>query len=274
MKKKLLAPLLSLLLFFSCSEDDDQVAQPRPEPQSPCYLLEQTISSADSDSTIKYTYDELNQVVRTEHYKQEELLAIRTYSYNNAGQLTEERLFQPDGESEINFTTYSYNPGGRLSRYDVKQRVPELEIIRRVASFKAVYDTQGRLTSATDYLYLNNAESNNGSVSISYPVNRPIATTVRSAQGETYSVSYAQDTLSFAPLSATPIFQQRRPGIGYPNLHNFTSLTATNGDKEEISSLSYTSSLEKNEQGYPIAETIKFNDKREERITYTYNCPD
>lgn len=276
MKTKFLAPLLGLLLLAGCSEDDDTTVTPEPEPQNLCYLLEQTSSSSNGTTSTRYTYNDLNQVIRTESYEREVLKEIRTYTYTSAGKLAMERLLAPDTEEEISFTVYSYNQQGRLSKYEIKQQVPGLEIVHRLSSFKAVYDTQGRLTSATDYLYLDNREVSNGSISQTYLPSKPVSVTVRGAGGATlYTATITQDTDSRSPLSAVPVYLQRRPGVGYPSLNTITEFNATTGSGEnavKVEDVAYTAVYQYNEQGYPISATFTYAGGRTENVSYTYNC--
>ncbi|WP_299757670.1 hypothetical protein [uncultured Pontibacter sp.] len=271
MKIKLLAPLFALLLLAGCAEDETNVVEPTPEPENLCYLQEQTTTSQNGVSTLRYTYNELNQVIRTEQYEQEVLVAIRTYTYTAAGKLAEERLLKPDGQEEVSFTEYSYNQEGLLSKYEVKQQVPGLEAVHRLAAFKAVYDMQNRLTSATDYLYLNNKEQSNGSLKQTYKTNKPVSATVVTADASTYTATFVQDS-SRAPLSAVQQYLHRRPGIAYPSINNITAFNATS-DGEAVADISYTVTYERNEQGYPVSATKIFNNTAEEKTTYTYSCP-
>ncbi|MCX2741529.1 hypothetical protein [Pontibacter anaerobius] len=273
MKFRFFTPLLALLLLVGCSEDDEPTVAPTPAPQNLCYLQEQTNNS--TGASTRYTYNEFNQIIRTEHYEQENLAEVRTYTYTAAGKLAEERLLAPDGEEEISFTVYSYNPQGRVSKYEVKQRVPGLQTVHRLSSFKAVYDTRGRLTSATDYLYLNNTEVSNGSVTQTYPQSKPVVATVKSADGQTYTATYAQDSARYAPLFAVPVFLQRRPGVAYPHLSNITVFNATTGSGEEqaqVNDVAYTAEYTYNDQGYPITATYTYTGGRTESISYEYNC--
>ncbi|TPE46145.1 hypothetical protein [Pontibacter mangrovi] len=271
MKTKLLVPMLGLLLLTGCSEDEEPVVKPTPAPQDLCYLEEQHIETENGDSTIRYTYNDQNQVVQTEHLRQEDLLAIRRYTYTSEGKLAEEHVLKPDSTEEM-FMVYAYDSKGRLSRYEVKQEIPGLETVHRLSSFKAVYDNQGRLTSATDYLFLNNKERANGSVTISYPIDKAVVATVKGRQGETlYKATTITDPVSRDPLSAVPVYQLRKPGIGYPNQRLMTELNATN-EEENVLEASFTSAYELNERGYPETYTVTYGDGREVKYTYTYRC--
>ncbi|OKL39607.1 hypothetical protein [Pontibacter flavimaris] len=280
MKIKLLAPLLGLLLLSACSADEEPEVKPAPEPQNLCYLQEQTIVSGTSNSTIRYAYNDLNQVIRTERYEQQELTEVRTYTYTAEGKLAEERLLTPDEQEEISFTVYSYNPQGRLSKYEVKQRVPELEAIHRIASFKTAYDQLNRLTTATDYRYLDNREVAVGSVTQTYPRDKPVVATVKGLGGETlYAASFVLDSARRTPLSAVPVFMYRKPGVGYPNTQNIIAFRATTGSGEtlaEVKDVAYTAAYTYNDQGYPLTAKITYAGEagRTEEITYTYNCQD
>ncbi|WP_276499687.1 hypothetical protein [Pontibacter litorisediminis] len=283
MKTKLLAPLLGLLLLTGCGEDDEPNVSPNPEPQSICYLQEQTVVVGDKTSTISYSYNELNQVIRTEHYEQGELQEIRTYTYTAEGKLNRELLLTPE-EEEVSFTVYSYNPGGRLSKYEVKQQVPGLEAVHQLASYKVAYDQLGRLTTATDYLYQNNREVASGSVSQTYPQSGGMLATVKGQGGQTlYTATIQQDTSKYAPLSATPVYLHRRPGAGYPNLNVITSFkattrtgTGTGTEVKEVENVAFTAEYEYNEQGYPVAGTITYagEGSRPAKVSYSYTCPD
>ncbi len=276
--------MLGLLLLAACSPDEEPEAKPAPAPQNLCYLQEQTILSGTTNTTIRYTYNDLNQVIRTEHYEQEELTEVRTYTYTSDGKLAQERLLTPDEQEEISFTDYSYNPKGRLSKYEVKQRVPELGAVHRIASFKAAYDLQNRLTSATDYRYQDNKEVAVSSVTQSYPRDKPVVATVKGLGGETlYAASFVLDSARRTPLSAVPVFMHRKPGVGYPNMQNITNFRATTGSGETLAlvkDVAYTAAYTYNNQGYPLTATITYagegglTDGRTENISYTYNCPD
>jgi hypothetical protein len=280
MKIKFIAPLLGLLLLTACSADEEPEAKPAPEPQNLCYLQEQTIVSGTSTATIRYAYNDLNQVIRTERYEEQELTEVRTYTYTAEGKLAEERLLTPDEQEEISFTVYSYNPQGRLSKYEVKQRVPELETVHRIASFKAAYDQQYRLTTATDYQFLDNREVAVGSVTQTYPRDKPVVATVKGLGGETlYAASFVLDSARRSPLSAVPVFMHRKPGVGYPNTQNITAFKATTGSGEtlaEVEDVAYTAAYTYNDQGYPLTAKITYAGEaaRTEEITYTYNCQD
>lgn len=272
MKPKLLAPLLGLLLFTGCSEDEVPEVQPEPEPQNFCYLQQLSTTTADgkSDSTVAYTYNDQNQVIRTEHYVQDKLLAARTYAYSTDGKLQVEHLLQPNGD-EVEYTVYSYGTKGQLSKYEVKRNMFGVE--HNTAAFKAAYDQQGRLTTATDYYYLNNKQLTNRLLSQTYVPDKPVVATVKGREGQTiYRATFVQDS-SRAPLSGVPVFLNKRPGMGYPNLRNITSFRATAGTDTVVArNLSYTGSYLKNNQGYPTEATLKYLDGRQVKITYTYSC--
>ena len=272
MKTKLLVPLLGLLLFTGCSEDEVPEVQPEPEPQNFCYLQQLSTTTADgkSDSTVSFTYNDQNQVTCTEHYVKDKLVAARTYAYNTDGKLQVEHLMQPNGE-EVEYTVFSYSTKGQLSKYEVKRNV--FGIVHNTAAFKAAYDQQGRLTTATDYYYLNNKQQTNSTLSQTYTQGKPVVATLKGREGQTlYRATFVQDS-SRTPLSAVPVFLNKRPGMGYPNLRNITSLRVTAGTDTVVArNLSYTGSYLKNVQGYPTETTLKYLDGRQVKVTYTYSC--
>lgn len=277
MKKRLLAPLLGLLLLGACATDDEPtpVTRPNAGPQDLCYLTEQTISNeaGDTTSTIRYTYNEQNQVVQTDHLNGEVLTEVRTYTYTSGGKLAMERLLTPEGE-EVSYTDYSYNPQGRLSRYVVLQRVPGLDVIHRLASFKASYDNLGRLTSATDYLYLNNAEQDNGGITQTYVRDSTVTVTVRGSNRATlYTARIVQNDSIFTPLSAVPVYLHRKPGINYPSLNAITEFNAVANDTVAVN-VAYKATYKTNNKGFPESAEITYAGGRVEKRTYTYNCPE
>ncbi|ARS34756.1 hypothetical protein [Pontibacter actiniarum] len=271
MKTRLLLPFLGLALLSACGEEELPTAKPTPEPQNLCYLQEQVVRSDDGVAVTKYTYNELNQIIKTERYEADELVTTRTYEYNTAGKLVKEHHLQPSGE-EMDFTSFSYRPDGRLSKYEV-QRVLGLGVVHHLAAFKASYDQQGRLTSGTDYYYLDNKQQQNGGFSQSYPLKKPVNVIVKGRDGKAlYNATFQQDS-SRSPLSATPAFLHKRPAIGHPNLNNFSSFTATvPNDTVQVKAQSYTTKYVNNSQGYPTEATISFGDKKVVRVEYSYSC--
>lgn len=270
LRHTILYPLLCLLVLTACEEDELPAEPVEPEPENFCYLQEQMRVEGELRERTVYRYNEQNQVDTTEHYRNQELTERHAYTYNSAGKLVREDVLEPTGELR-HFITYSYAPSGRLSRFDVQQELA-LGAVHKLAAFKAVYDNNGRLTSATDYLYLSNQLTQSRAISFSYPLDKnPTLSASFSNSDNNYTGTYSLDGQR-GVFSSMQDFAFRKPGLGYPFEENLIALTAQNTAKENLPSVSYETQYVYNNFDFPVQAIRTYGDNRTETITYTYRC--
>lgn len=246
--KHILSATLTLVMFTSCSSDDDGGNQ------SLQTLLSKRITSTE---TISYNYDNNNRATGyiVDNISPENNYTT-TFTYNSSGQLAEV-IYNPENSIENIKVVYSYNNNGRISEIETSYVYASGGLSSPISKYEADYSTPGKVSvykytmagTGTPYLNTEYYLDANGNIEnqLSYGTSGLLIVTTENS-------NYDDKKTASASLPDEDFVR---------NVNNYGTVTVTaTGGTPSVSTFTY----EYNNDGYPIKRTSNTGSV----VTYEY----